>query len=115
MTDKEEIEILKKWIKDNREFEKEFNLEEIVDGTQGKKRIDAIENILNRLKELEKIEKAHCELNGELRKELQLKDKIVMDIVKRLDNDIKNITETKADGYTDDYRRCRLKAYRTKR
>ena len=76
--------------------------------------LNVIKNKQNRITELEQIEEAHRELNSELRKELQLKDKIVMDIVKRLDNDIKNITETKADGYTDDYRRCRLKAYRTK-
>jgi len=46
--------------------------------------------------------------------ELEKKDEIVKSIIQRLENDIKNITETKADGYTDDYRRCRLKAYRTK-
>ncbi len=46
--------------------------------------------------------------------ELEKKDKIVKSIIQRLENDIKNITETKADGHTNDYRRCRLKAYRTK-
>ena len=45
---------------------------------------------------------------------LEEKDKIIKNIIKRLDNDIKRITETKAKGCTDDYRRCRLKAYRTK-
>lgn len=45
---------------------------------------------------------------------LEEKDEIIKNIIKRLDNDIKRITETKAEGCTDDYRRCRLKAYRTK-
>ena len=95
----------------------------------------AIKHLIKRYKELEQIEEAHHKLNGELRKDVEMlekslgvhdeiiarleerlteNDKIVLDIIKRLDNDIKNITETKADGYTDDYRRCRLKAYRTK-
>ena len=81
---------------------------------EAKRLFNAIMKIADERDELKKIEEAHRELNGQLRKELQLKDKRVMDIVKRLDNDIKNITETKANGYTDDYRRCRLKAYRTK-
>ena len=45
---------------------------------------------------------------------LEEKDEIIKNIIKRLDNDIERITETKAEGCTDDYRRCRLKAYRTK-
>ena len=45
---------------------------------------------------------------------LEEKDEIIKNIIKRLDNDIKRITETKAESCTDDYRRCRLKAYRTK-
>ena len=47
--------------------------------------------------------------------EIEKKDNIVKAIIKRLDNDIKNIAETKANKrYLDDYTRCRLKAYRTK-
>lgn len=48
---------------------------------------------------------------------IEKKDNKVKSIIKRLDNDIKNITETKAKKsyhYLDDYTRCRLKAYRTK-
>ena len=103
MTDKEAIDNIEKYI-DLILNKKCYNFNVAV----------AIKHLIKRCKELEQIEEAHHKLNGQLRKELQLKDKIVMDIVKRLDNDIKNITETKADGYTDDYRRCRLKAYRTK-
>lgn len=47
-------------------------------------------------------------------KKIQRKDSVVRDIVKRLDADIKNISQTKSEKYTDDYRRCRLKAYKTK-
>lgn len=50
-------------------------------------------------------------------KEIEKKDKIVRSIISRLDNDIKNITDTKAkkrEHYLDDYTRCRLKAYKTK-
>lgn len=49
--------------------------------------------------------------------EIEKKDTKVKNIITRLDNDIKNITETKAKKsyhYLDDYTRCRLKAYRTK-
>ena len=47
------------------------------------------------------------------------KDNKVRKIIKRLDNDYKRITETKANkstfpNYLDDYTKCRLKAYRTK-
>ena len=51
--------------------------------------------------------------------ELKEKDNIVKKIINRLENDIKNIKETKVKkkdkyGYLDDYTRCRLNAYRTK-
>lgn len=49
--------------------------------------------------------------------EIEKKDNIVRSIISRLDNDIKNIAETKAkksEHYLDDYTRCRLKAYKTK-
>lgn len=51
--------------------------------------------------------------------EIEKKDSKIKSIINRLDNDIKNITETKAKknegyNYLDDYTRCRLKAYRTK-
>ena len=55
----------------------------------------------------------------ELQKENEEKDNKVRKIIKRLDNDYKRITETKANkstfpNYLDDYTKCRLKAYRTK-
>ena len=50
----EDIEILEEWIKCSRKFEKKFNLEEFVDGTQGKIRMKAIENLIVAYKELEK-------------------------------------------------------------
>lgn len=49
--------------------------------------------------------------------EIEKKDNIVRSIISRLNNDIKNIAETKAkksEHYLDDYTRCRLKAYKTK-
>ena len=46
--------------------------------------------------------------------EIEKKDNAVKRIINRLDNDIKRITESKTEKYCDDYRRCRLKAYRTK-
>ena len=60
----------------------------------------AIETVLNLIQEQEK--------------ELQKKDKAVKRIINRLNNDIKRIAETKTNNYSDDYRRCRLKAYKTK-
>lgn len=50
--------------------------------------------------------------------EIEKKDNIVRSIISRLDNDIKNIAETKAkkksEYHLDDYTRNRLKAYKTK-
>lgn len=46
--------------------------------------------------------------------EIEKRDRTMKKIIDRLENDIGNITKTKSDGYTDDYRRCRLQAYRTK-
>ena len=47
--------------------------------------------------------------------EIEKKDNAVRNIIQRLDNDIKDITKTKADGkHSDDYSRNRLKAYKTK-
>lgn len=60
----------------------------------------AIETVLNMLKEKDA--------------EIEKKDNAVKRIINRLDNDIKRITESKTEKYCDDYRRCRLKAYRTK-
>lgn len=108
MTDKEVINDFKNIVEESRtEDRTEYYI-------KLRNTLDVLENQQNRIAELKKIEEAHRELNGELRKELQMKDEILMDIVKRLDNDIKNITATKSEGYTDDYRRCRLKAYKTK-
>lgn len=61
---------------------------------------DDIETVLNMLKEKDA--------------EIEKKDNAVKRIINRLDNDIKRITESKTEKYCDDYRRCRLKAYRTK-
>lgn len=61
---------------------------------------ESIKTVLNMLKEKEA--------------EIEKKDNAVKRIINRLDNDIKRITESKTEKYCDDYRRCRLKAYRTK-
>ena len=45
---------------------------------------------------------------------IKKRDNAVKNIIHRLENDIRNIAKTKSDGYTDDYRRCRLQAYKTK-
>ena len=44
---KKAIKILKEWVKQSRAFEKDFNLEKIVSGTLGKKRIDALDTLLS--------------------------------------------------------------------
>lgn len=50
-----------------------------------------------------------------LQKENEEKDNKVRKIINRLDNDCKRIRESKINGNRyDDYRKCRLKAYRTK-
>ena len=47
-------------------------------------------------------------------KENKEKDNKVRKIINRLDNDIFKISKSKEINRWDDYRRCRLKAYRTK-
>ena len=59
-----------------------------------------IETVLSMLKEKDK--------------EIEKKDNAVRKIIKRLDNDINRIAKSKAKNRWDDYRRCRLKAYKTK-
>ena len=73
-----DIEILEKLVKDAKEFEKQFNTTEIEQGTEGQKRIKAIENLIQRNKDLEQIEQEHKEENGRLReKNINLKEKII--------------------------------------
>ena len=60
----------------------------------------AIETILSMLKEKDA--------------EIEKKDNTVKKIINRLNNDIKRIAKSKAENSWDDYRRCRLKAYKTK-
>lgn len=58
----------------------------------------------------------YCEQEKQKYKaKIEKKDNAVRNIVQRLENDIKNITKTKADGkHSDYYSRNRLKAYKTK-
>ncbi len=75
---------------------------------------ERIDYLMRSIERKEQSLKEEHEENIEYYTMIEKKDKIIKNIIKRLDNDIKRITETKAKGYTDDYRRCRLKAYRTK-
>lgn len=61
---------------------------------------EAIETVLNLIQEQEA--------------EIQKKDDAVKRIINRLNSDVKRIAEAKTKNYSDDYRRCRLKAYKTK-
>ena len=42
----EKIKVLEDWIAENKDFEQKFNLEEIVDGTEGKKRTEYVEDLI---------------------------------------------------------------------
>lgn len=68
----------------------------------------------NRVKNLEKECQKYFDNMMDTICEMYNKDRSVELILNRLENDINRITDKKAEGYTDDYRRCRLKAYRTK-
>lgn len=68
----------------------------------------------NRIKNLEKECQKYFDNMMDTICEMYNKDRSVELILNRLENDINRITDKKAEGYTDDYRRCRLKAYRTK-
>ena len=59
-----------------------------------------IETVLNMLKEKEA--------------EIDKRDNVVRKIINRLDDDINRIAKSKQENTWDDYRRCRLKAYKTK-
>lgn len=61
---------------------------------------NAIETVLNILKEKEA--------------EIDKRDNVVRKIINRLDDDINRIAKSKQENTWDDYRRCRLKAYKTK-
>ena len=45
---------------------------------------EAIDVVVNRIKELEQIEEAHRELNGELRKELQVKERMIDGLLRNI-------------------------------
>ena len=66
----------------------------------GKSEVEAIETVLNLIQEQEK--------------EIEKKDNAIKKIINRLNNDIIRISKSKTEKYSDDYRRCRLKAYKTK-
>lgn len=68
----------------------------------------------NRVKNLEKECQKYFDNMMDTICEMYNKDRSVELILNRLENDINRITDKEAEGYTDDYRRCRLKAYRTK-
>lgn len=68
----------------------------------------------NRVKNLEKECQKYFDNMMDTICEMYNKDRSVELILNRLENDTNRITDKKAEGYTDDYRRCRLKAYRTK-
>lgn len=68
----------------------------------------------NRVKNLERECQKYFDNMMDTICEMYNKDRSVELILNRLENDINRITDKKAEGYTDDYRRCRLKAYRTK-
>lgn len=46
--------------------------------------------------------------------EIEKRDNVVRKIINRLDDDINRIAKSKQENNWDDYRRCRLKAYKTK-
>ena len=82
MTDKKVIENLEKYIDLilNKNYCDCNELNVISNGgyCDGSKNVAvSIQTLINRITELEKIEETHRELNGELRKELQLKDKMI--------------------------------------
>ena len=89
---KEAIETIQHWI----EYEK-----------QNKDKI-------NKADELIEIQETVLNLIQEQEAEIQKKDDIVRRVINRLNNDIKRIRKARAKNYYNDYRRCRLKAYKTK-
>lgn len=125
MTKEQAIEILKKL---------DYLLDDVystglVEDEERNKYQYAIESVLSMLEEKElalvSLQKMHNYdlkmidyVKGEairLYNQIAEKDKIIEDIIKRLDNDTKRITNTLKDSkHSDDYSKCRLKAYRTK-
>ena len=89
---KEAIETIQHWI----EYEK-----------QNKDKI-------NKADELIEIQETVLNLIQEQEAEIQKKDDIVRRVINRLNNNIKRIRKARAKNYYNDYRRCRLKAYKTK-
>ena len=77
-------------------------------------KIQAIETALNMLKEKDNLINEQLKENLRLQSEIQQKDNAVKRIINRLEHDIERISKSKAENRWDDYRRCRLKAYKTK-
>lgn len=91
----EDIKILKEWVEESKQFEKDYDLKKIAFGTLGQKRIMALENLINKNKELEKIV------------ELMAKDITENDIDEDICRKVKNKTSEKDDCYGDDYDMCK--------
>lgn len=69
---------------------------------------------INKADELIEIQETVLNLIQEQEKEIEKKDNAIKKIINRLNNDIIRISKSKTEKYSDDYRRCRLKAYKTK-
>ena len=87
--------------------------------------LDTAKNLITKLLEENKAKDKYIknsedittEMKNDINKlllEIKEKDNKVRQIINRLDNDIFRISKSKEINKWDDYRRCRLKAYRTK-
>lgn len=118
--EKEAIEQFKSWreyiIKHRKETNQADDLEFY---------IRTVLNLLTKLKKeneekdkyIKNSEDITTEMKNDINKlllEIKEKDNKVRQIINRLDNDIFKISKSKEVNKWDDYRRCRLKAYRTK-
>lgn len=83
----------------------------------GKAIVEQDEKIKQKDKYIKNSEDITTEMKNDINKlllEIKEKDNKVRQIINRLDNDIFRISKSKEINKWDDYRRCRLKAYRTK-
>ena len=118
------INLITKLQKENKE--KDNNIEELKSKNKylkleneayGKTIVEQDEKIKQKDKYIKHSEDITKEMRNDINKlllEIKEKDNKVRKIINRLNNDIFRISKSKESNKWDDYRRCRLKSYKTK-
>ena len=111
------INLITKLQKENEEVKIKNKYLKLENGAYGNTIVKQDIEIEQKDKYIKNSEDITTEMKNDINKlllEIKEKDNKVRQIINRLDNDIFRISKSKEINKWDDYRRCRLKAYRTK-